>query len=244
MCCNLQTHVMVISIICLILTCLGPLNFISTSSQSASKTQKSSPDSSQSSDANTGGNVAIINLGVQIFIYVYWVVSEILCLVGAIKNNKCMLIPFMICMCLTILGCVGATILLVFYGTLGAHAVGYVGAQSGVLGAIGSIGVLAVFLMIIPAFFVLGLSIYFLVIIVKFYKELASGLVDGHREGVVLQPYAPPSVPPGGGQIVYATPGSQNVSYPKQQSPPQQQPPPTYSRLGYQPNTHGMKNPA
>ena len=201
MCCNLQTHVMVISIICLILTCLGPLNFISTSSQSASKTQKSSPDSSQSSDANKGGNVAIINLGVQIFIYVYWVVSEILCLVGAIQNNKCLLIPFMICMCLTILGCVGATILLVFYGTLGAHAVGYVGAQSGVLGAIGSIGVLAVFLMIIPAFFVLGLSIYFLVIIVKFYKELESGFVNGQREGVVLQPL---TASPGGGEVVYA----------------------------------------
>ena len=206
MCCNLRTHVMVISIICLILTCLGPLNFISTSSQSASKTQKSSPDSSQSSDANTGGNVAIINLGVQIFIYVYWVVSEILCLVGASNRyqpgtSKCLLIPFMICMCLTILGCVAATILIVFYGTLGAHAVGYVGSQSGVLGAIGSIGVLAVFLMIIPAFFVLGLSIYFLVIIVKFYKELESGFVNGQREGVVLQPL---TASPGGGEVVYA----------------------------------------
>jgi len=187
MCCNLRTHTMVISIVCLIVTCLGPLNFISTSSRSASKTPGSSQDSSQSSDVNTGKNFTI-ELGVQIFIYVYWIVSEISCLVGAIKNNKCLLIPFMICMCLTILGCVGATILLVFYGTLGAHAVGYVGAQSGFLGALGSIGVLAVFLMIIPAFFVLGLSIYFLVIIVKFYKELESGLVNGQRDGVVLQP--------------------------------------------------------
>merc|ERR1711953_54925 len=93
----------------------------------------------------------------------------------------------MICMCLTILGCVGATILLVFYGTLGAHAVG-------------NVGVLAVFLLIIPAFFVLGLSIYFLVIIVKFYKELESGFVNGQREGVVLQPL---TASPGGGEVVY-----------------------------------------
>ena len=200
MCCNLRTHTMVISIVCLILTCLGPLNFISTSSQSASKTPESSPDSSQSSDGNTGKQF-LIELGVQIFIYVYWIVSEISCLVGAIKNNKCLLIPFMICMCLTILGCVGATIYLVFFGVLGAHAVGYVGAQSGFLGALGSIGVLAVFLMIIPAFFVLGLSIYFLVIIVKFYKELESGLVNGQRDGLVLQPL---TASPGGGEVVYA----------------------------------------
>ena len=233
MCCNLRTHTMVISIICLIFTGLGSLNLISTVAQSSS-------GQATSSDVNLfyGGNTTIA-LGVQILIYVYWVVSEILCLVGAIKNNKCMLIPFMICMCLTILGCVGATILLVFYGTLGAHAVGYVGAQSGVLGAIGSIGVLAVFLMIIPAFFVLGLSIYFLVIIVKFYKELESGLVNGQRDGVVLQPLAPPSVTPGGVQVVYATPGAKNMTY-----PPQQQPPPTYSQLGYEPNTQGTKNPA
>jgi len=104
-------------------------------------------------------------------------------------------------MCLTILGCVGATILLVFYGALGAHADGYVGAQSGVLGANGSIGVLAVCLMIIPAFFVLGLSIYFLVIIVKFFKELESGFVNGQRDGVVLQPL---TASPGGGEVVYA----------------------------------------
>ena len=142
-------------------------------------------------------------------------------------------------MCLTILGCVGVTLLLIFYGSLGAHAVSHIGSEGNVVGAIGSIGVLAVFLMIIPAIIVLGLSIYFLVIIVKFYKELDSGLVTGQRDGVVLQPLAPPSVTPGGVQVVYATPGAQNMTY-----PPQQQPPPTYSQLGYEPNTQGTKNPA
>merc|ERR1711981_283897 len=116
------------------------------------------------------------------------------------------------------------------------------GISSGSHGGHGGIGAIFFFLVIIPIGIALGLSIYFLVIIVKFYNELASGLVDGHREGVVLQPYATASLPPGGGQIVYATPGSQNMSYPTQQYPPQQQPPPTYSQLGYQPNTHGMKN--
>merc|ERR1711934_776289 len=107
----------------------------------------------------------------------------------------------MICMCLTILGCVGVTMLLIFYGSLGAHAVSHIGSEGNVVGAIGSIGVLAVFLMIIPAIIVLGLSIYFLVIIVKFYKELDSGVVGGQREGVVLQPL---TASPGGGEVVYA----------------------------------------
>ena len=238
MCCNLRTHTMVISIICLIFTGLGSLNLISTVAQSSS-------GQATSSDVNLfyGGNTTIA-LGVQILIYVYWVVSEILCLVGASNRyqpgtSKCLLIPFMICMCLTILGCVGVTLLLIFYGSLGAHAVSHIGSEGNVVGAIGSIGVLAVFLMIIPAIIVLGLSIYFLVIIVKFYKELDSGLVTGQRDGVVLQPLAPPSVTPGGVQVVYATPGAQNMTY-----PPQQQPPPTYSQLGYEPNTQGTKNPA
>ena len=227
MCCNLRTHAMVIAIICLIFTGLGSLNLISTFAQFAS-------GHATTSDVYTlyGGNITIA-LGVQILIYVYWVVSEVLCLVGAIKNNKCLLIPFMICLVLTILGCAGATILMIILGISKVSD-----------GDADGIGAIFWLLVIIPIGIVLGLSIYFLVIIVKFYNELASGLVDGHREGVVLQPYAPPLVPPGGGQIVYATPGSQNMSYPTQQYPPQQQPPPTYSQLGYQPNTHGIKNSA
>ena len=109
----------------------------------------------------------------------------------------------------------------------------------GGIGGHGGIGAIVLFLVIIPIGIVLGLSIYFLVIIVKFYKELDSGLVTGQRDGVVLQPLAPPSVTPGGVQVVYATPGAQNMTY-----PPQQQPPPTYSQLGYEPNTQGTKNPA
>ena len=227
MCCNLRTHAMVIAIICLIFTGLGSLNLISTFAQFAS-------GHATTSDVYTlyGGNITIA-LAVQILIYVYWVVSEVLCLVGAMKNNKCFLIPFMICLVLTILGCAGATILMIILGI-----------SSGGPGDHTGIRAIVFFLVIIPIGIILGLSIYFLVIIVKFYNELASGLVDGHREGVVLQPYAPPSVSPGEGQIVYATPGSQNMSYPTQQYPPRQQPPPTYSQQGYQPNTYGMKNPA
>ena len=228
MCCNLRTHSMVISIICLIFTGLGSLNLISTFAQFAS-------GRATSGDVYTlyGGNITIA-LGVQIIIYVYWFVSEILGLVGAIKNNKCLLVPFMISLCLTILGCVGVTILMII---LGSQSLSHFGPHGGGIGGI------ILFLIIIPISIVLGLSIYFLVIIVKFYNELESGLVAGQREGVVLQPYASPSVPPGGGQVIYATPGAQNMSYPTQQYPPQQQPPPTFSQLGYQPNTPGMISP-
>ena len=164
MCCNLRTHAMVIAIICLIFTGLGSLNLISTFAQFAS-------GHATTSDVYTlyGGNITIA-LGVQILIYVYWVVSEVLCLVGAIKNNKCLLIPFMICLILTILGCAGATILMIILGISKVSD-----------GDADGIGAIFWLLVIIPIGIVLGLSIYFLVIIVKFYNELASACDAAQR---------------------------------------------------------------
>ena len=125
-------------------------------------------------------------IGVQISIYVCWVVSEVLCLVGAVKKHKWLMIPFIICICLTILGCIGATISLYLMHPDEFLSCYFLICRS------------------LPWLIPLGLSIYFLVIIVNFYKELASRHVAGFQEGVALQPYDTPLVPLGGGHAVFA----------------------------------------
>ena len=216
MCWNLRIHAMVISIICLILTGLASLDFIITIG-------KLSSGHFTSNEVSTllGGGVyspaSVFLLVLQISISIYWIVSEVLCLAGAIKNNKCLLIPFMIGLCLPILGCVGLIILMIIYGFLDAHPHD-------------PYGKIDLLVRMIPICIILGFSIYFLVIIVKFYKELASGIVDGQREGVVLQTFDSPLAPPAGTQVVNASSELEKSSYPPQQYPHEQPQPPIISQ--------------
>ena len=133
------------------------------------------------------------------------------------SNNKCQLIPFMIRLCLPILGCVGLIILMIIYGFLDAHPHD-------------PYGKIDLLVRMIPICIILGFSIYFLVIIVKFYKELASGIVDGQREGVVLQTFNSPLAPPAGTQVVNASSELEKSSYPPQQYPHEQPQPPIISQ--------------
>ena len=189
---------MVISIICLILTGLASLDFIITIGKLTSGHFTSNEVSTL-----VGGGVyspaSIFALVVQILISIYWIVSEVLCLAGAIRNNKCLLIPFIIGLCLPILGCVGLIILVIISGFLDAHP----------HDPYGKMGLL---IFVIPICIVLGLSIYFLVIIVRFYKELASGIVDGQREGVVLQTFHSLLAPPVGTEVVNASSELEKIS--------------------------------
>ena len=211
MCCNLRIHAMVISIICLILTGIASLDFIVTIGKLTSGHFTSNEVSTL-----VGGGVyspaSIFALVVQISISIYWIVSEVLCLAGAIKNNKCLLIPFMIGLCLPILGCVGLIIIMIISGFLDAHP----------HDLYGKMGLL---IFVIPICIILGLSIYFLVIIVKFYKDLASGIVEGQSEGVVLQTFNSPLAPPVGTQVVNASSELDKISCPPQQYPHEKPPP-------------------
>ena len=111
MCCNLQTHTKVIASICLVLTGLGALNLIGTFGAF------SSGYNTIDVDLIYGGNVAVA-ITVQILIFTSWIASDVCCLVGAIKNNKCLLIPFMIKMSLTILLFFGGIIMCLYYALL------------------------------------------------------------------------------------------------------------------------------
>ena len=112
----------------------------------------------------------------------------------------------MICRCLIILGCVGIAVLFMGLDLYRPTR--------------REVSPLVVPGIVLCWLIVLGLSIYFLVIIVKFYKEIASGHVDGFQQGVDLQPYVR-LVSLEGGQALHAAPAhsSQDMS---QQQPPQQ----------------------
>ena len=217
MCCNLQTHTKVISIICLVMTGLGALNLISTFGAFRS--------GYNTADANYlyGGNVAIA-ITVQILIYTSWIASDVCCLVGAIKNNKCLLIPFMIKMSLTILiFCVGI-IMCLYFALLTGAAISTADNQD-FQHAAGSLAAIYFFILLIPLFIGIGIAIYFLTIVVKYYKELSSGVIAGQREGIVLQPYASqPMAPNTGVATVYVPPGSQVYQQPPAYNPGMKQP--------------------
>ena len=221
MCCPLRTHTKVISILCLIFTALGALNLISTIGAFLAGT-------TSTADANLffGGDMNV-SLAVQILIYVFCIVSEVLCLVGAMKNNKCLLVPFIIEMSLTILALAFIAILFIYWGAVAGSALVGSTDNRDVHNVVGTLGTFMLFLLLIPIFIAIGLSIYFLVIVVKYFQEISSGVVSGQSEGIVLQPYSShPMAPNAGVATVYVPPGGQNPPYGYQQQPPayQQQP--------------------
>ena len=122
-------------------------------------------------------------------ICLYSLVSGLMSLVGAINNKKCLLIPLMIGLCLTIIVCVILLIIMTYEWELGSSGRYYrkrnYAFQSGYI---------SIFL---------GPSIYILVIVAKFYKESASVIVARQGdwvdvpERVVLQPHISPTVTTG-----------------------------------------------
>ena len=224
MCCNLQTHVRVIAIICITLTGLG--GFLSLFAAITPLVK--------GSQIYSGYIVWIV---VQIVITGVQLVSYILCLIGSNKRNKWLLIPFMILTSLHIPLCIILEIYIIpmfFEGLFGKHHPHGMG------------GLLAAFLfpLIIALLIAVGLSIYFLTIVIKFYNEISSGIISGEQQGMVLQSYnTPQTAQQGGGvAIVYVPPATQTVVYQYPQQPPSN--PYTQQGYGYHPNNAGMQNPS
>ena len=106
MCCNLQTHTIVISSLCLLLTGF--------------------------SSGYSGSRIiqlfflpvpySLIPLALLIWI-LFAIISEIMCIVGASRKNERQLIPFIITLVLEILAYFG--ILVFYYGTINYHMDGY-----------------------------------------------------------------------------------------------------------------------
>ena len=106
----------------------------------------------------------------------YPLVSGLMCLVGAINNNKCLLIPLMIGLCLTILVCVILLIITIYWRGLGSSG-GYHNRRYSKSKYAVESGAISIFL---------WSSIYILVIVAKLYKETASVIVARQGECIEL----------------------------------------------------------
>ena len=166
MCCNLRLQVIVISIICLMITGLSYWGSIYP----------------RMFDGVT--YVLYHNFTLTYFLCLYWLLSGMMCLAGAIENQRCLLIPFMIGMCQIILVCVIWLIMTIYWWVFGRH----------VEGATPNITAL-VFLIYISI--ILTPSIYILVIVAKFYKEIASGTATRQNDGGNTTALCSPTEPPG-----------------------------------------------
>ena len=164
MCCNLETYVRVIAIVCItftsaIIICLAPLQHYSVLH-----------DISLFYDEDSGASICVPSA-----IYVLHIVSYILCFVAASKRTECLLVPFMILTSLQILLWLGLSIFVV-----------YIGASSSTLNS-------WIWPLLIPLAIALILSTHFLVIVARFYREISHGTTASEEQpGIVFKPYSIP----------------------------------------------------
>lgn len=104
--------------------------------------------------------------GIQIVICVIWLGAEILGFIGAHKKEKFCLIPFMVCLGLT------AVLLTVLFLYFANHSGQWVRSPD----------TYWKFVFLLPIIIVLGLAIYFLVTVFKFYDQLSSEIITEQEE--------------------------------------------------------------
>ena len=237
MCCDLQTHVVVIALIGIVFSGLSGIHWALTFI-------------GLHHDITRGyeGNAEpfILPNWVQFLCSATFLFADICCLIGAIKRNKYLLIPFMIVNSLVIILLIGCAILLLIFGSMltGADITQKIDNY-----ALGLGFGLFFFVVIIPMSIALGLYIYFLIIVVKFYKAISSEEISTQQTGMVLQPFNATQYVQQGVNVssCYVQPGTQNVTYAYQQQQPatyvyQQQPPTNpYIQQGYPTNNPWIK---
>ena len=192
MCCGLQTHTKVIAIINLIGIGLGATKVVS-HVRFAFETNISEAKA-----------LAIVNVLSNAF----WAVAVILCLVGAIKRKRFFLIPFMVGQSISILICSIACLLIMI---LGSTVIAWVsGGDSESTGEIQGGEVVGMLVVIVLIFFgaTIGVSVYFLLIVAKFYKECRFTETSyGQPQGMVLEPTGTNE-----GSKMYVPPDSQKLT--------------------------------
>ena len=178
MTCNLQDHVIVITTICIAITVFVsmPLIYMIGALPSGTDTWFTA---------------------LPIALYGLWLASEIPCIIGALEKNKWFLIPFIICHCLTFLLHIGLDIVFIESGYTAINNPNFVTPNIVSMVIISryvdDVSVeeitrkikLVSFLMLILVLIVQGLILYIFVIVVKFYKELSSGIIE--EEKMVLE---------------------------------------------------------
>ena len=206
MCCGLQTHTIIISVIGIIFSGLVYLSWNLTGLLETEEVNFS---------------------GIRLAQYVWSatnLIANVLCLTGAIKCKKCFLVPYIIVNSIWITLLISSALLLFIFGSLlaGGSITEAIGKEKDIsengahwLG----LGLAIHFVIIlIPVSIILGLYVYFLVIVIKFYKEISSARISDHPTRIVLQPYSTNQYI--NQQAVNVTSDDLISTYPHEQPPP------------------------
>ena len=209
MCCEHQTHTIIISVIGITFSGFVYLSWNLTGLV----------------DSENNDNVDYSGLKFAQYIWSATnLLANILCLIGAIKRKKCLLVPYIVVNSLWIgLLVVGALLLLIFGSLLTGGSIAEATGKGKHISDNGThwLGLgfaIYFFLVLIPMSIALGLYVYFLVIVVKFYKEISFGRIEDQQPGIVLQPYTTSQY--------FHQQGINVPSAPVISAYPQQQPPP------------------
>ena len=152
MCCDRRTHVIILSSVLLGVTGCSYILYVFRYLSLMISQRVTTPTDN------------LDTMGIPIAIFVFILITEILCIVGAVKNNKCLLIPIMIYLVLQIFAGIGLTIFLgVYFGPTVLMA-----------------------LFVISMIMAVGISTYTLTIVIKFYRELSFGIACGEQTGLEL----------------------------------------------------------
>ena len=161
-CCSLQIHVRIIAIICLLLTAISALNII----KLIFIEYFGYTLNIFSYDVHDDNVLAIV---VQIFIFMAHLITYVMCFIAANRRNKLMLIPFLIVTLLHILFYIGLGIWVIYIGLVEVLKIIEFTKNNDFFG----LGILA-FILFIPILAALVISIYFLIVVAKFYHQIDS----------------------------------------------------------------------
>ena len=177
---QIQTHVRIISIICLIANGLIWLNIINISI------------TGYVSDVlniffNNDFLLAII---VQICVFLVQLVVYILCFIATFKRNKFMLFPFLVVTIIQILFIIGFAIYFTYLASIGIGIIENFSESK----FFSSFGIMVfIFIFVVPVVAVIAVLLYFIIIVSKFYQEIEDGGDSMDPPRIVVQ-QCPPNI--------------------------------------------------
>ena len=159
-CCPIETHVRIISVMCLILTGISGLNILTL--------------------IFTGyvgylfkmffNNDHILEILAQMFIFMGHSIAYIMSFIASFKRNKLLLIPFLIVTTLQIMFLSGIGIYVLYLGSKGMQKLIEITGNND----LAALGMFLVLIFLVPIVVALSVCIYFLVVATIFYSEIVT----------------------------------------------------------------------
>ena len=177
-CCPLQTHVRIISIISLILTGLSALNILKLIITG---------DVSDVLNVFFRENFTLAFI-FQFLAFIVHFITYIMSFMASFTKNKLMLIPFIVVSLIHILFLVALVMYTIYLGSVGTQQIVNLTNSQNVFSGIG----ILIFIFILPIAIAIAVSTFSLVVIVKFYHAIEAGRVDAMEPpSIIIQQPTP-----------------------------------------------------